>query len=135
MAGRLPDKDAVRVEEMINYFNYDYPVSADINVPFTTTTQVVVSPWNENNKLIHIGIKAFEKQSVEKPKSNLVFLIDTSGSMQSGDKLQLLISSLRLLINSLDEHSTVSIVTYAGTAGTVLEPTSIKDKDKNNQCT
>ena len=130
LAGETPGADAVRVEEMINYFDYDYSISADVNVPFTTTTQVVSSPWNENNKLIHIGIKAFEQQSAEKPKSNLVFLIDTSGSMRSEDKLHLLINSLRLLVNTLDSDDTVSIVTYAGSAGTVLEPTSVKDKNK-----
>lgn len=130
MAGVLPDRDAVRVEEMINYFDYDYPVSPDVTIPFTATAQVVASPWNANNKLIHIGIKAFEQQKNVKPKSNLVFLIDTSGSMQSNDKLQLLISSLRLLVNSSDNDDMVSIVTYAGSAGTLLEPTRLKDKNK-----
>ncbi len=129
-SGYMPDVDAVRVEEMINYFDYNYPVNPDIEIPFTTTTRVIPSPWNENNKLIHIGIKAFEAHTDVKPKSNLVFLIDTSGSMQSADKLPLLINSLRLLVNHLDAEDSISIVTYAGQAGTVLEPTLIKDKQK-----
>ncbi len=128
--GRIPGPDSVRVEELINYFDYSYPVNPDAQIPFTTTTRVLPSPWNSNNKLIHIGIKAFEKQAAEKPESNLVFLIDTSGSMHSEDKLPLLINSLRLLVNSLSDEDSIAIVTYAGQAGTVLEPTQIKDKHK-----
>jgi len=130
MSGAMPERDAVRIEEMINYFDYNYPISDDANTPFSTTTKIVTSPWNESNKLIHIGIKAFEHQHVVKPKSNLVFLVDTSGSMQSADKLGLLVSSLKLLVNTLSEDDHVSIVAYAGSAGTVLEPTSTKDKAK-----
>ena len=127
-AGNLPEPGAVRIEEMINYFNYNYPVNTDVNTPFSATTMVVPSPWNANNKLIHIGIKAVESTPMMPEKSNLVFLIDTSGSMQSEDKLPLLISSLRLLLNTLSADDKVSIVTYAGSAGTLLEPTSVKHK-------
>ena len=128
--GHLPVAEAVRTEEMINYFDYNYPVNTDINSPFSTTTQVVPSPWNAHNKLLHIGIRAVQAQPLIQTKSNLVFLIDTSGSMQSEDKLPLLISSFKLLLNTLSDDDTVSIVTYAGNAGTQLEPTRVKNKAK-----
>ena len=127
-AGRLPQVDAVRIEEMINYFDYNYPQATDFEIPFTATTQVVPSPWNSSNKLVHIGIKAFDLPADSSRKSNLVFLIDTSGSMQSADKLPLLVNSLRLLLDTLTEEDTVAIVTYAGQAGVVLPPTHVKNK-------
>lgn len=126
----LPQKDAVRVEEMINYFPYDYPGPADRAEPFRATATVFPTPWNPDTKLLHIGIKGFALNGQEKPRSNLVFLIDTSGSMNEPNKLPLLINSMKLLVETLGPQDTVSIVTYAGNAGTVLEPTKIKDKAK-----
>jgi Ca-activated chloride channel family protein len=126
----LPQKDAVRVEEMINYFPYDYAGPADRTVPFRANVSVFPSPWNPDTKLMHIGIKGFSLNGQEKPKSNLVFLIDTSGSMDEPNKLPLLQNSLKLLVDTMGPEDTVSIVTYAGNAGTVLEPTKARDKAK-----
>lgn len=126
----LPQKDAVRVEEMINYFPYDYAGPADRTVPFKTNVSVFPSPWNPDTRLMHIGIKGFSLNGQEKPKANLVFLVDTSGSMDAPDKLPLLQNSLKLLVDTMGPEDTVSIVTYAGSAGTVLEPTKAKDKAK-----
>jgi len=128
--GVLPQKNAVRVEEMINYFPYDYKIPEDKNKPFATTVAVYPTPWNPNTKLIHIGIKGYELKAEQKPNSNLVFLIDTSGSMESPDKLPLLIKSFKLLVDQLRPDDTVGIVVYAGSAGTVLEPTPAKNKGK-----
>jgi Ca-activated chloride channel family protein len=128
--GVLPQKNAVRVEEMINYFPYDYKIPEDKNKPFATTVAVYPTPWNANTKLIHIGIKGYELKAEQKPNSNLVFLIDTSGSMESPDKLPLLIRSFKLLVDQLKPEDTVGIVVYAGSAGTVLEPTPAKNKSK-----
>lgn len=126
--GALPPKDAVRVEEMINYFSYDYPRPETANTPFKATVAVYPTPWNSNTKLLHIGIKGHDIVPETRPRSNLVFLIDVSGSMQDADKLPLLKSAFRLLVDRLDENDTVSIVTYAGRAGTVLEPTKASNK-------
>ncbi len=126
----LPQKDAVRVEEMINYFPYDYAGPADRTVPFKANVSVFPTPWNSDTRLMHIGIKGFSLNGQEKPKANLVFLVDTSGSMDAPDKLPLLQNSLKLLVDTMGPEDTVSIVTYAGSAGTVLEPTKAKDKAK-----
>jgi Ca-activated chloride channel family protein len=126
----LPQKDAVRVEEMINYFPYDYAAPADKAVPFKASVSVFPTPWNADTKLLHIGIKGFSLNGQEKPKSNLVFLIDTSGSMDSPDKLPLLVNAFKMLVDTMGPEDTVSIVAYAGSAGTVLEPTKAKDKAK-----
>lgn len=128
--GVLPPKNAVRVEEMINYFSYDYPVPEDASAPFKPSIAIYPTPWNPNTKLLHIGIKGHEITGKEKPRSNLVFLVDVSGSMQSADKLPLLKNALRLLVGRLQEDDSVAIVTYAGQAGTVLEPTKLSDKRK-----
>ncbi|HWT31861.1 MAG TPA: von Willebrand factor type A domain-containing protein, partial [Propylenella sp.] len=128
--GVLPQEDAVRVEELINYFPYDYPGPESRDVPFRANVSVLDTPWNPATKLVHIGIKGFEVLPAERPKTNLVFLIDTSGSMDEPNKLPLLINSLKLLVDGLDPDDTVSIVAYAGSAGTVLEPTSASDKAK-----
>jgi len=128
--GVLPQENAVRIEEMINYFDYDYVVPEDRTRPFQPTIAVYPTPWNPDSKLLHIGIKGYDIVPEEKPGSNLVFLIDVSGSMDDQDKLPLLKNSFRLLVNSLDEEDTVAIVVYAGAAGTVLEPTSVKEKGK-----
>jgi Ca-activated chloride channel homolog len=128
--GLLPQENAVRIEEMINYFDYDYVVPEDRTRPFQPTIAVYPTPWNSDSKLLHIGIKGYDIVPEEKPVSNLVFLIDVSGSMDDQDKLPLLKNSFRLLVNSLDEEDTVAVVVYAGAAGTVLEPTSVKEKGK-----
>jgi len=122
-AGSLPPADAVRVEEMINYFDYDYPVPADASAPFSANVEIYPTPWNPDTMLLHIGLKAFDIAPETRPASNLVFLIDVSGSMNSPDKLLLLKNAFRMLLDQLGENDTVSIVTYAGEAGTVLEPT------------
>lgn len=127
--GFLPDADSVRVEEMINYFPYDWAGPEAATTPFNTTITVMPTPWNEDTRLMHVAIKGYEVEQATKPASNLVFLIDTSGSMNSADKLPLLKNSFRLLVERLDPRDTVSIVTYAGSAGTVLEPTKVADKD------
>jgi Ca-activated chloride channel family protein len=131
MRGVLPQKNAVRVEEMINYFKYDYPLPETKERPFKASVAVVPSPWKEGNKLMHIGIKGYEiDKNINPPKSNLVLLLDVSGSMNAPDKLPLMVNSLKLLLNSLQPDDTVGIVVYAGAAGTVLEPTAVKEKSK-----
>ena len=122
-AGILPAKDAIRVEELINYFPYDYRAPENRETPFATNVTVMDTPWNEGTKLMRIGIKGYEIKAAEKPKSNLVFLIDTSGSMNAPDKLPLLIQSFEMLLSTLGEKDTVAIVAYAGSAGVVLRPT------------
>lgn len=124
--GRLPAQDAVRIEEMINYFDYDYPLPQSRELPFATHVNVMPSPWAKGNKLIQIGIKGFELQ--EQPDSNLVFLLDVSGSMNSPDKLPLVKQSMGLLLDSLKPTDHVAIVVYAGAAGTVLAPTKVANK-------
>ncbi len=126
----LPPKDAVRVEELINYFPYDYAKPAGKSVPFKASVSVFPSPWNADRKLMHIGIAGFDLKADEKPQSNLVFLLDTSGSMSAPNKLPLVINSMKLLLETLRPDDTVAIVTYAGNAGTLLEPTQVKDKTK-----
>ncbi|WP_436643005.1 vWA domain-containing protein [Microbaculum sp. FT89] len=128
--GRMPPRDAVRVEEMINYFPYDYPLPADAQTPFSTNVAVYPSPWNANTKLLHIGLKAYDVVPTARPATNLVFLIDVSGSMNAPDKLPLLKTAFRMLLDQLGANDTVSIVTYAGEAGTVLEPTRASEKTK-----
>lgn len=130
MAGQLPPVDAVRTEELINYFSYDYPVPNKDDAPFSTSVSVMDTPWNADTKLLHIGIKGFELPIEERPPVNLVFLIDTSGSMDSADKLPLLINSFRLMLSNLQPDDKVAIVTYAGSAGVVLEPTSASESAK-----
>lgn len=128
--GVLPQADAVRVEEMVNYFDYHYPAPESREAPFKSSVAVYPAPWNTKHQLVHIGIKGHEVQQAEKPHSNLVFLIDTSGSMSEADKLPLLINAFKLMVENLDENDTVSIATYAGSAGVVLEPTKASDKQK-----
>ena len=127
MGGVLPPVDSVRVEEMVNYFPYDYAPPASVETPFATHVAIMDTPWNPDTKLMRIGIQGYELAAAEKPRANLVFLIDTSGSMNAPDKLPLLVNSFRLLLDSLDPDDTVAIVTYAGSAGTVLEPTPVSE--------
>ncbi len=128
--GVLPRKNAVRIEELINYFPYAYPNPGTRERPFQSTVTVTPSPWKKGNKLIHIGIKGYDFQPAEKPRSNLVFLLDVSGSMNASDKLPLLVNSMKLLLGTLHADDTVAIVVYAGAAGTVLEPTKVSEKHK-----
>ena len=128
--GMLPQADTVRVEEMVNYFPYAWKGPDNAQTPFNAGVSLMPTPWNANTKLMHIAIKGYEVPQAAKPKANLVFLIDVSGSMESPDKLPLLKSSFRLLVNQMAADDTISIVTYAGDAGTVLEPTKATEKAK-----
>ncbi|KSV79880.1 hypothetical protein N185_01740 [Sinorhizobium sp. GW3] len=130
MEGQMPERDAVRVEEMVNYFPYDWPRPASAAEPFKATVTLTPTPWNGGTRLMHVAIKGYDVVPAQAPKANLVFLIDVSGSMDEPDKLPLLKGAFRLLVEKLKPEDTVSIVTYAGNAGTVLEPTSVKDKAK-----
>jgi len=129
-SGVLPQKNAVRVEELVNYFPYAYPSPVTRDPPFRPTVTVIPSPWKKGNKLIHIGIKGYQLYPTEKPRSNLVFLLDVSGSMNASDKLPLVVSSMKLLLETLGPDDTVGIVVYAGAAGTVLEPTRVAERHK-----
>lgn len=126
----LPPKDAVRVEELINYFPYEYEAPKERSQPFKAHTSVYNTPWNKGTKLLHVGIKGYQLEQAQKPHSNLVFLLDTSGSMYDANKLPLVQQSLTLLLDTLEPDDTISIVTYAGSAGVALEPTKAKDKAK-----
>ncbi|KRB33320.1 hypothetical protein ASD99_19060 [Mesorhizobium sp. Root695] len=128
--GTLPQADTVRVEEMINYFPYDWKGPDSASTPFNSTVSVMPTPWSTQTRLMHVAIKGFDVKPAEQPKANLVFLIDVSGSMDEPDKLPLLKSAFRLLVSKLKADDTISIVTYAGDAGTVLEPTKASEKDK-----
>ena len=127
--GQMPEKDAVRVEEMINYFSYDYPQPSEGH-PVRIVTETAVCPWNKKHKMVRIGVKAKEIPSETLPASNFVFLLDVSGSMFSANKLPLVKASMKLLVNNLRPKDRVAIVTYAGAAGEVLPSTSASDKQK-----
>ncbi len=127
--GQLPPVDAVRIEEMINYFSYDYP-EPEGKDPFSVYTELAECPWNRDHQLLHIGLKGKSMDKSELPASNLVFLLDVSGSMESPNKLPLLKSAFRLLVNQLRASDRVAIVVYAGAAGTVLESTPGNQKEK-----
>jgi Ca-activated chloride channel family protein len=128
--GALPQADAVRIEEMVNYFDYAYPLPESRETPFRASLAVYPAPWNADTQVLHIGIKGFDIPPKERPQANLVFLIDTSGSMDEPNKLPLLISSFRLLVEQLRDTDRVAIVAYAGSAGVVLQPTPGSDKAK-----
>jgi len=125
--GKLPPKDAVRIEEMINYFHYDYP-APDKGDPFSITTELGPSPWNTRYQLVRIGLKAPAIDDAQVPPRNLVFLLDVSGSMMPANKLPLLKQAMSLLVDTLRPEDKVSIVTYAGNTGVALPPTSGNDK-------
>jgi Ca-activated chloride channel family protein len=126
--GQRPPRDAVRIEEMVNYFTYNYPEpSAD---PFSITTELSACPWNERHKLLLIGLQGKRIKTRDLPPNNLVFLIDSSGSMQSADKLPLVQAGLRLLVEQLRPEDRVAIVTYAGSAGLVLPSTPGSNKSR-----
>jgi Ca-activated chloride channel family protein len=127
--GQLPPAGAVRIEEMVNYFSYEYPqpVNGD---PFSINTEISDAPWNKQHKLVLIGLQGKKIPTANLPASNLVFLIDVSGSMSSENKLPLVKASMKMLVDQLREQDRVSIVVYAGAAGLVLKPTSGAEKQK-----
>lgn len=127
--GEYVNKNAVRIEEMINYFKYDYPQPKN-NEPFSINTEYNDSPWNNKHKLLKIGLQGKEIPTNKLPNSNFVFLIDVSGSMNEPNKLPLLKSSFKVLLEQLRPTDKVGIVVYAGSAGMVLPPTSAKEKNK-----
>jgi len=127
-SGSLPLPDAVRIEELINYFSYDYP-QPEGGLPFSISTELSVCPWNTEHDLLHIGLQGVMVELEQIPQTNLVFLIDASGSMEDENKLPLLKKSLSLLVDELRAEDRVSIVAYAGAAGLVLPPVPGNDKD------
>ncbi len=131
--GRLPVQDAVRIEELVNYFSYDYPRPSSTEQPFRVSTEMAVTPWNSKTHLLQIGIQGYEVAANALPAANLVFLVDVSGSMESPDKLGLLKSALKLLSKRLRPEDRVSIAVYAGASGVVLEPTAGNDSFKIEQ--
>ncbi|MEQ9424923.1 MAG: von Willebrand factor type A domain-containing protein [Cyclobacteriaceae bacterium] len=126
--GGTPSKDMVRIEEMVNYFTYDYE-NPNREHPFSIKTEVSQAPWNENHRLVHIGLQGRKLDYDDLKPSNLVFLIDVSGSMSAANKLPLLKSSMKLLVNELNENDRVAIVAYAGAAGLVLPSTPASEKE------
>ena len=126
--GMLPERDAVRIEELINYFPYDYAPPRTPDTPFAAHVSLMPAPWNDATRLMHVGIKGYAPQRHAAPRANLVFLIDTSGSMDASDKLPLLINSFMLLLGALAPEDRVAIVAYAGSAGVVLPPTPVAER-------
>ena len=126
--GAMPPQAAVRTEEMLNYFRYDYPAPGDRSRPFSLTSDMSTTPWNENSRLLRIGLRGYDVPREGRPPANLVFLVDVSGSMNSPDKLPLVQCSLALLADRLDRRDRVAIVVYAGAAGLVLPSTSSRDQ-------
>ena len=128
--GVRPPADAIRAEEMINYFDYGHPAPTTLDTPFRVTTELAPAPWNGKRQLLMIGIKGYDVAKAQLPPSNLVFLIDTSGSMSDENKLPLLKQSFAQLVEQLRPQDRVSMVVYAGSAGLVLEPTPGDQKQK-----
>jgi Ca-activated chloride channel family protein len=122
--GQLPPRDAVRSEELINYFRYDYPLPTTREAPFSVTTDLARTPWNPATRLLRVGLRGYDLPRTGRPPTNLVFLVDVSGSMSSADKLPLVKTALAGLADELSPRDKVSIVVYAGAAGLVLPPTS-----------
>ncbi|MGZ8500566.1 MAG: vWA domain-containing protein, partial [Candidatus Binatia bacterium] len=128
--GRVPPRESIRVEEMVNYFPYAYPAPENRAQPFRVTTTVMPSPWAPERQLLHIAIRGYDIAHTERPRANVVLLIDTSGSMQPSDRLPLLQQGFRLFVQQLRDDDRVAIVTYAGQAQTSLDPTRGRDKQK-----
>jgi Ca-activated chloride channel family protein len=128
--GVLPPKDAVRIEELINYFDYDYPVPASNDDPFAISVSLAPSPWAKGRELMQIGVQGYEIRASERPPLNLTLLIDVSGSMSDANKLPLAKQALGLLLDELNANDTLSIVVYAEAAGEVLPPTPASEKRK-----
>ncbi len=122
-SGRLPPGDAVRIEEMINYFAYDYAPPEGRERPFAVHYDVARTPWNQNTLLLRVALKGFEVAQTQRKAANLVFLLDVSGSMNAPDKLPLVVGAMKMLTSTLNENDRVAIVVYAGASGVVLEPT------------
>jgi Ca-activated chloride channel family protein len=130
-ANRLPRPDAVRIEEMINYFDYaDEPPADDAEHPFAASVNIAECPWNEGHRLARIAIKGKTMKPKDRPACNLVFLLDTSGSMNATNKLPLVIDGMKMLTSQLTKNDTVAIVVYAGSAGLVLDSVPAKQKKK-----
>jgi Ca-activated chloride channel homolog len=128
--GRMPPLQAVRVEEMVNYFPYKYSMPAKASQPFAVTTEVMPSPWQQGNQLVHIALKGYDIKTAARPRANVVLLVDVSGSMGPADRLPLLQQGFHLFAEQLRDDDMVSIVTYANGTAVALEPTSGKDKQK-----
>ena len=128
--GVLPQRDAVRVEELVNYFSYDYPGPESRETPFAASVSLLPAPWNPAARLMHIGIRGYALDTETAPRANLVFLVDVSGSMDDPDKLPLVVNSLKLLLGTLAPEDTVAVVVYAGAAGTVLPPTPVAERGR-----
>jgi Ca-activated chloride channel family protein len=127
-SGALPPKEAVRTEEMVNYFPYGYPAPETDEAPFRASVSLFPTPWNADTRLLRVGLQGALPATDDRPPLNLVFLIDTSGSMEDANKLPLLKQSFRLMLGQLRPEDRVAIVTYAGSAGLVLEPTAASDR-------
>ncbi|MDH3739258.1 MAG: von Willebrand factor type A domain-containing protein, partial [Alphaproteobacteria bacterium] len=129
--GHLPPREALRIEELVNYFDYRYPAPADPAKPFAVSANVLPSPWNAETRLLHVGIKAWEpERPSERPPANLVLLVDVSGSMKGGDRLPLVKRALRLLVGQLRPDDHVALVVYAGAAQVLLEPVPGSRKER-----
>jgi Ca-activated chloride channel family protein len=124
--GQIPPEAAVRTEEMINYFRYDYPKPTDRNTPFSITTDLAQTPWNPDSRILRVGLRGYDAGKAQRPRANLVFLVDVSGSMRAPDKLPLVQSTLMAMADELRPDDRVSIVVYASAVGTLLAPTSNK---------
>lgn len=132
-SGLLPVENAVRVEELVNYFSYDYAGPRSGSQPFSVLTEIGATPWNPDTHILHIGLKGYDMDRNALPASNLVFLVDVSGSMQSADKLGLLKSALKLLGKQMRAEDRIAIVVYAGASGVVLESTAGNETAKISQ--
>ncbi|MCH8805580.1 MAG: von Willebrand factor type A domain-containing protein, partial [Planctomycetes bacterium] len=126
--GQLPPPDAVRIEEMINYFSYDYPHSAG-EEPFSVTVETATCPWTPEHRLMRVGLKGLEFEREQRPSCNLVFLLDVSGSMQPANKLPLLKQAMGMLVGELFDDDRVAIVVYAGSSGLVLPSTTADNNE------
>lgn len=125
--GSIPPQAAVRTEEMLNYFRYDYAAPEDRTRPFTVAADMTTTPWNPNTRLLRVGLRGYDVARSERPAANLVFLVDVSGSMMSADKLPLVQCAMAMMAEELNPRDRVSIVTYAGSTKTILEGSSDRD--------